>query len=38
LEEELMSKQYSNCVLVMMSSGNFGGLDWEKLKQTIRKA
>jgi len=35
LQKELFEQEYVNYVLVMMSSGNFGDLDWEKLKQVI---
>ena len=35
LEEELMSKQYSNCVLVMMSSGNFDGMDFDDFSSEL---
>ncbi|MBT3541977.1 Mur ligase family protein [Flavobacteriaceae bacterium] len=35
LQKELFEQEYVNYLLVMMSSGNFGDLDWEKLKQVI---
>jgi hypothetical protein len=35
LTEELLAQDFSNRVIVMMSSGNFGGIDWEELKQRI---
>ncbi len=35
LKEYLFQKQYHKEVLVMMSSGNFGSLDWEKLIQHV---
>ncbi|MDC3215676.1 Mur ligase family protein [Flavobacteriaceae bacterium] len=35
LQKELFEQEYVNYVLVMMSSGSFGDLDWEKLKQVI---
>jgi UDP-N-acetylmuramate: L-alanyl-gamma-D-glutamyl-meso-diaminopimelate ligase len=31
----LMEQNYHNSVLLMMSSGNYGGLDWEELKVKI---
>ena len=34
---DLMKKDYSKHVLVMMSSGTFGGLDWKSLKSRILK-
>ena len=37
LEEYLFSQKYDNKILVMMSSGNFGGLDWNELKAIILK-
>ena len=33
LEETMFSLDLTNSVLLMMSSGKFGGLDLEKLKQ-----
>ncbi len=35
LFEALHNLDYSNTVLLMMSSGNFGGLDWELLKNRV---
>ena len=35
LSDNLFQKEYSNTVLVMMSSGSFGGLDWEMLKTRV---
>ena len=35
LADYLLKKNYPNEVLVMMSSGNFGGLDWEGLKARV---
>jgi len=35
LQEFLFKQDYFNRVLIMMSSGNFGGLDWGKLKTKI---
>ena len=35
LQEKLLNQDYSKRVLVMMSSGSFGDLDWEKLKQVV---
>lgn len=32
LHEYLLSRNYRQSVLLMMSSGNYGGLDWEALK------
>ena len=37
LEEYLFSQKYDNKIMVMMSSGNFGGLDWDELKALISK-
>jgi UDP-N-acetylmuramate: L-alanyl-gamma-D-glutamyl-meso-diaminopimelate ligase len=37
LEEYLFSQKYDNKILVMMSSGNFGGLDWNELEALISK-
>ena len=37
LEEYLFSQKYDNKILVMMSSGDFGGLDWDELKALISK-
>ena len=37
LTEELLAQDFSNRVIVMMSSGNFGGIDWEELKQRINE-
>jgi hypothetical protein len=31
LQNNLFERSFTNEVLVMMSSGNFGGMDWEKL-------
>ena len=31
----LMEQNYHDSVLLMMSSGNYGGLDWEALKVKI---
>ena len=33
----LIDKNYDKHVLVFMSSGNFGGIDWEIIKSHIRK-
>jgi UDP-N-acetylmuramate: L-alanyl-gamma-D-glutamyl-meso-diaminopimelate ligase len=35
LDEYLNDQDYTQKVLVMMSSGNFGGLNWERLKSRI---
>ena len=37
LEEYLFSQKYDNKIMVMMSSGNFGGLDWNELEALISK-
>ena len=37
LEEYLFSQKYDNKILVMMSSGDFGGLDWNELEAIISK-
>ena len=37
LLDYLLKKDYSKHVLVMMSSGTFGGLDWKSLKSRILK-
>ena len=37
LEEYLFSQKYDNKILVMMSSGDFGGLDWDELEALISK-
>ena len=31
LQEHLLDKDYSNAVLLMMSSGHYGGIDWDRL-------
>lgn len=36
LHAHLSAKNYQQKVLLMMSSGNYGGLDWEKLSGLIR--
>ena len=36
LHAMLLEKEYSNEVLVMMSSGNFGGIDWEALQTRFK--
>jgi UDP-N-acetylmuramate-alanine ligase len=33
LNDMLLAKDYNETVLVMMSSGNFGGMDWSALQQ-----
>jgi UDP-N-acetylmuramate: L-alanyl-gamma-D-glutamyl-meso-diaminopimelate ligase len=33
LKDMLLAKSYTEAVLVMMSSGNFGGMDWSALQQ-----
>jgi UDP-N-acetylmuramate: L-alanyl-gamma-D-glutamyl-meso-diaminopimelate ligase len=33
LKNMLLAKSYTEAVLVMMSSGNFGGMDWSALQQ-----
>ena len=33
LNDMLLAKDYNEAVLVMMSSGNFGGMDWSALQQ-----
>ena len=33
LKDMLLAKDYDEAVLVMMSSGNFGGMDWSALQQ-----
>jgi len=33
LKDLLLAKDYDEAVLVMMSSGNFGGMDWSALQQ-----
>lgn len=33
--EYLFNHQWEQCVLLMMSSGNYGGMDWEALKQCV---
>ena len=35
LEQYLNGLAYTECVLLMMSSGNYGGIDWGKLKNTL---
>lgn len=35
LEEFLLEQEYHHSVLLMMSSGNYGGLDWEELKTKL---
>ena len=35
LSEYLFQKQYHEKVLVMMSSGSFGGMDWQKLSSRV---
>tara|TARA_B110000285_G_scaffold135499_1_gene151813 strand:- start:61 stop:1425 length:1365 start_codon:yes stop_codon:yes gene_type:complete len=37
LEDYLFSQKYTNQILIMMSSGDFGGFDWEQLKDIITK-
>ena len=37
LLDHLLKKNYVKHVLVFMSSGSFGGMDWEKIKSHIRK-
>ena len=37
LEGYLFSQKYENKILVMMSSGDFGGLDWNELEAIISK-
>lgn len=37
LEGYLFSQKYDNKILVMMSSGDFGGLDWNELEAIISK-
>ena len=37
LMDYLIKKTYFKHVLVLMSSGNFGGIDWEIIKSHIRK-
>ncbi|MGB2475401.1 MAG: UDP-N-acetylmuramate--L-alanine ligase [Flavobacteriaceae bacterium] len=35
LHDYLLTKEYPQCILLMMSSGNYGGLDWSKLMALI---
>ena len=35
LHQYLFQKEYSRTALLMMSSGNYGSLDWEKLSELI---
>ena len=35
LEQYLHGLEYNKSVLLMMSSGNYGGIDWEKLNNTL---
>ena len=35
LNEFLLEQEYEDTVLLMMSSGNYGGLDWEQLKARL---
>ena len=35
LNEFLLEQEYEDTILLMMSSGNYGGLDWEQLKARL---